>query len=199
MARRAATSGKPAVRNAPKVAKRADKTGRSAGAEARKSIAAAEISLAEAAEITGLTKQWLNRLNRDGYVLKSARGRYLLANVVQGYVRFLKDEDRRTSKSASASRVQDARAAEIEFRIAREKGQLIETAEAIAFVDEALGLLKSEFDGMPARLTRDVEFRRKIETQIDDVFRRAADRAKQAADALASGGGVVDADAEDDA
>jgi hypothetical protein len=40
--------------------------------------------------------------------------------VVQGHIRYQQDENRRASKSASASRVQDARAQQIEMQTARE-------------------------------------------------------------------------------
>lgn len=185
-----------------KSAKNAGKTAVSAPAavaEPRKSVVSAEISLAEAAELLGLTKQWINRLGRDGFVPKTARGRYRLVDVVQGYVRFLKDEERRTSKSASASRVQDARAREIELRTAREEHTLIETDEAIAVCDEIVGAYKSELAGLAARVTRDIDLRNKIETEVDDVCRRVAARFEQRASDLRSSGEVIAPDAEDDA
>ena len=83
---------------------------------------------------------------------------------VQGYIKFLKDEERRWSKSEVASRVQEARASEIEQRTARDGKTLIHRDELFAVVDEILGGLKSDLYGLPARVTRDMEQRRQIET-----------------------------------
>jgi hypothetical protein len=41
-----------------------------------------------------------------------------LVGAVQGYLRYLKGDERRSAKSAADSRVRDARALEIELRIA---------------------------------------------------------------------------------
>lgn len=141
----------------------------------------------------------IRQLTKAGWIRKSGQNSYLLGNVIDGFLAYRDDLSAKAAADTEQSRLAKSRRAEIELRIAREKGQLTETAEAVAFVDEALGTLKSEFDGMPARVTRDLEFRNKIEAEIDDAFRRAAERAKQAADVLASGSGAVDADAEDDA
>jgi hypothetical protein len=146
-----------------------------------------------------LTPQRVNQLVREGWIEKGGRNGYTIVGAVQGYIRFLKDEQRRASKSAALSRVQDARAREIELRTAREEHLLIETAEAIGVVDEIVGGLRSEVAGVPARLTRDVDLRRKIEAELDDVFRRAADRFEQKARDLRSSGEAVAPVAEDDA
>jgi hypothetical protein len=45
------------------------------------------------------------------------------------YIRYLRDEGRRVTKSAAASRAQEARADEIELRVAKERGKLIESDE----------------------------------------------------------------------
>ena len=151
------------------------------------------------ARLLMVTPHWVRRLTNEGWIPRPARNRYRIAESVQGYIRFLRDEQRRASKSASASRVQDARAREIELRTAREENRLIETEEAIGFVDEALGLLKAGMAGVPASVTRDLDLRATIGAALDEQFRRAADHFQQAAAALRSGGTTVAADPEDDA
>jgi hypothetical protein len=151
------------------------------------------------AQLLMITVVRLNQLERAGWIQKVSRGKYSIVAAVQGYIRFLKDEARSQTKSASASRVQDARAREIELRTSREEAKLIETEEAISFVDDVLGGMKPDIYSIPARVTRDLDLRRKITTEIDDAFRRAADRYEQEASALRAGGSFVPPVAEDDA
>lgn len=180
--------GKPAAKAAAKATKAAA-TGSIAGA----------ISLADAAKLVGRSKQWVNTLEREGWVKKEGRGLYRLTELVQGYARYLTEQRKSASKNAAQTRLQEARAAAIEQRTARDEHLLIDTNEAIAVLDEIIGGLRSELDGLPARWTRDVDKRRELEALLNDTFRRAAERLEQKASALRSSGEALDADAEDDA
>lgn len=137
------------------------------------------ISPEVAAALIMCTQDWLNKLVRMGYITRVGRGQYTVPNVVQGYIRFLKDEGRRTSKSAADSRVRDARAEEIELRTMEKRGVLKQQAEeaALALCDHVLGPLRSDVYAIPARVTQDLELRRKIEQALDAALTSAADRA----------------------
>lgn len=78
-----------------------------------------------------------------------------------------------------------ARARQLEIENARRDGQLCELSEAIEFVDDVIGPLKSELQGFAARITRDLELRQKIEIEINGVLARASDRAAAEGAALA--------------
>jgi hypothetical protein len=146
------------------------------------------ITVEVAAKLLMVSTERVRQLAKDGYIQRPAKNTYPLVGVVQGYIRFLKDEERRTSKSASANRVADARAREIELRTAERANELIETDEALAVLDDLLGTCKAEMAGIPARITRDVSLRRKIKTEIDDAFLRASARFEQSASALRTSG-----------
>lgn len=76
------------------------------------------ITLEQAAALLKLTPRRVMQLVKEGWIQKTkARGGYALVAVVHGYIDFLQDEGRRTSKSAAESRVRDRRADEIEIRI----------------------------------------------------------------------------------
>ena len=110
--------------------------------------------------------------------------RYRLLDVVQGYIRFRDDEDRRTNKSAAHSRIQDARSREVELKNAQREGKLIELEDAIETIAEVVGMLRLQFSGLPARVTRDLILRRTIETAVNDILDHIADLAEQEAQAL---------------
>lgn len=156
-----------------------------------------QITLDVAGRLLMVSAEWVRRLINDGYIEKVAPGRVTIVGAVQGYIRYLKDEERKNTKTASASRAQDARAAEIELRIAERKRELIPLEDAIAAIDHVVGRVNDELGGLPARVTRDIEQRRKIETEVDEAKTRIAKSLAEAAGFARTGSGLSDADTQD--
>jgi phage terminase Nu1 subunit (DNA packaging protein) len=77
-----------------------------------------------------------------------------------------------TSHSSGVVRIQDARAQEIELRVAREQHKLIEMEEVGAFLRESIGAFRSELSGLPAACTRDLALRAVIDTQVNNAVDR---------------------------
>ena len=59
--------------------------------------------------------------------------------------------------------------------------------DALTDMAEFAGLVRSELAGLPARLTRIVAERQKVETEIDGVLSRLAQRAAEKAEGLEAG------------
>ena len=53
---------------------------------------ASTITIDVAAKLLMVTPEWVRRRTKDGWIPKTDRGRYRVVDVVQGYIRFLKDE-----------------------------------------------------------------------------------------------------------
>jgi hypothetical protein len=155
------------------------------------------ISLAEASKLIGKAPSWITQLVRDGRIKRAAPGWYRPQDVVQGYIATIVESKKQTNKSVSLAQVQTARASEIELRVARQERKIIKTDEAIAFVDEVLGVLKADFDGAAASITRDPGLRNQIEVKINDILAHAAARYEQKASALRAGGDATEADTGD--
>jgi hypothetical protein len=127
------------------------------------------------------------QLAKAGWITQEGsynRKQYRLLDVVQGYIRFRDDEDRRANKSAAHSRITDARSREVELRNAQREGRLIDLDEVLAFVEALVGMFRLLLSGLPARITRDLQFRRTIETAVNDILERIADLAIERAKAL---------------
>lgn len=144
----------------------------------------ATISTSESAGLLAVSKTYVRKLAADGWISQAAPGRFRLGDVVAGYVKFLKDDARRSSKTASASRAQDARAREIDLRIAREEKELIPLDVATYAIDEFVTTAVREFRNIPARATRDLAVRKKLQTEIDAALTAVADRAAKCAKAF---------------
>lgn len=159
----------------------------------------AVLKSAEAAELLDITPHRLRQLIDSGHIEKAGRNGVRLQAAVQGYLKFLRDDQRRSSKSASASRMQDAKTREIDLRIAEREGRLIDLAEHNDILAEVIGMVRTAFAGVPAAATDDPEVRRRIETSINDALTEAAKRAEQATAELRAGGAATETDDGDDA
>lgn len=157
------------------------------------------IDTAMAAALLKITPRYVRQISSQGWYKPAGRDRWNLIELVQGYIDFLKDEGRRTSKSAAESRVRDARAAEIERRLAREDRTIIMLDEAMAFVDLISGDFLQSIGGLPARITREPRERQRIERICDAERLRLSDLYAERSRSLRTGQSAAHADAEDDA
>ena len=88
--------------------------------------------------------------------MRKARLYYVqLVGAVQGYLKYLKEDERRSTRSAADSRVRDARALEIELRIAERTRDLIPLEDALTDMAELAGLLTQAVPKTAQRGTED--------------------------------------------
>jgi hypothetical protein len=148
---------------------------------ARSSDAAeATASLSEISKLLMLTPQRVRQLVNDGWIVQASRNVYSVAAAVQGYIKFLKDEERRTSKSAATSRLHDVRTREVELRMAREENRLVDIEDVTIAVGEIVGGFRSELAGLQAACTRDLALRRVIEKHLHGAIDRCRKRLEKA-------------------
>jgi hypothetical protein len=149
------------------------------------------LSATATADLCGFTPHWLRQLERQGWFAKVGRNQYDPIEVLKGQVRFLQDDSRRSSKSATASALQEARSREIEQRIAREDGKLIPIEDVHAVVTDILGTFRAELSGVAAAATRDLAVRDTIEGQLNGAIDRCRQRFEQAGADLQAGREVL--------
>lgn len=157
------------------------------------------IPVSQAASLVMLTPERLRQLAAAGYIPRAVKGRYPLVDVVQGYIRFLKDEERRTSKVQAESGLKAARQREVELRIAREEARLVEMEDVEATVSSIFATLRAELSGVPAAVTRDHALRDAIEKAHNAAFARSQGKFREACEALRAGRDPLGADGTDDA
>lgn len=151
------------------------------------------VTLEEAAAASGYSTGWIKRLIAEGYIKRIASGDLRRVDVFKGILAFKNDEDRRAQKVQAESRVKDARAAEIELRLAVRRRELIPFTDAEAGFAALCGMIRETLDGFPARITRDRALRAQIERETDDALRRISERAEAVGEALAAGREVFEA------
>lgn len=146
------------------------------------------VTLDFAARLLKVTAERIRQLQREGYIAKHSPGKVLLVSAIQGYIQFLKDAASKTTKTAADSRVRDARAKEIEMRNAVRLRELIPIEDAAAALDHLVGVVRERMNSIPARVTRDLELRRKIEAEVNAAQAKIAEALAASADVIAKGG-----------
>lgn len=132
------------------------------------------ITTSAAADLLMLSRQRLYQLETAGRIKRVAPDKWCTVDIVKNYIRFLR-ENAGTDNSAANSRLRDARASEIELRVTERLGTLCPIEDFAAFVDLICGAFRTELDGLPARITRDLPMRHTIEREINGVLTRVAD------------------------
>lgn len=151
----------------------------------------------QAGVLLGRSRQWVFNLVKDGWIEKQAKGQYSLVAVIRGAMAYYDDQLKKTSKTAIASRAQEARAEEINLRIAERTRQLIPKDDANLALDLVVGEVNQQFTGLAARITRDVSLRRKIEAELYEAKRKIAEALGSGRELAATGRDPTDPDASD--
>lgn len=130
------------------------------------------ISADQAVALLGKSRVWFFDRVKEGHIQKESRGRYTLVRVVRGVMDYYDAILTKQTKTQAASRVTEARAREVELRIAERERNLIPTEDAIEVVDMIIGAFRQEMDSLPAAYTRNIEDRKKLEALIDAAKNR---------------------------
>lgn len=157
------------------------------------------ISAEMAAKLLMITPRHLRRLVADGWIAKSESDRYTLIGAVQGRIKQLEAKIKEGAASAHLNATNKARAREIELRIAMKERELIRLTEALSIVDALSGMFRATLEGLPARLTRDLDLRREYEQVIRSDLVRLSKLSSETASTLRTGEPDPDPVEEDDA
>lgn len=135
-----------------------------------------ELATDEAGAALKLSGERIRQLTKAGYIRKAARGRYRLGDVIAGYVKFRDDAERRAAPSSERSRLDAARARQVELRVAEAENELV----PIEAVDEAhaeiIGAFRAELSGVAAQATRDLVVRQQVEAALESAIVRCRER-----------------------
>jgi hypothetical protein len=129
------------------------------------------------AQCFGLSLERIRQLAREGWFKALAPGKYDFIEAAGGYIKFLRDQDRRSSKSSADTRIKDAKAKDIEVRTAQRLGRLVPLETFEEMIDTIAGMVRTEFAGLATVVTRDLILRRIIEREVNARLRRIAEQA----------------------
>jgi phage terminase Nu1 subunit (DNA packaging protein) len=133
----------------------------------------------------GVSRERVRQLLAEHVIELLSDGRIDLDRARLAYIQQLRT---RPVRSQAGDKLREARAAEIELRVAERARRLIEIEEAVDAMVAVCGAIRTEMGGVPARVTRDLALRRQIENAINDALGRVADKCDAEAAALHTGG-----------
>lgn len=159
----------------------------------------APITIPKGGELLGKSRQMVEKLIADGWIKRDAAGKLTIRAVVQGYLASRDDSDRRRTQKAIGNRSTEARAIKIELETAVMRGELIPMEDSLADTTELVALFRLGLDSLPARLSRELGERQRIEHECDQMLTGLARAAGEKIAALESGRRDVAAAEEDHA
>ncbi len=121
-------------------------------------------------DLLGFSPRWLNKLVSQGLVERKENGLFDLVEVCLGYIRWLKDDNRRNSKTEVAKLKEAEQVRKLKLENAKLEGELadMETVETVFL--EMFTTLRANIDAVPAGVTRDLAQRAEIQKRIDLAF-----------------------------
>lgn len=152
------------------------------------------ITLETAGQLLGISRKRVSQLVQEGVIRKAGRGTTTISDAVVGYTRYWQAKASHQTKTSADRRVQEARAEEIEQRIAERNRRLVPAEEATAAIDHIIGACAEAFASIPAMISRDVAERNRIEKHVKEAQRGIAKRLLEAARLLREGGKLPDAE-----
>lgn len=141
-----------------------------------------EVGTGDLATVLGVGERQVQKLEKAGVLKKTAHGTWPLPESVQAYVGHrVQSELRRAGRTPANDRMADLKADKLAFQVERESRSLLREAErrTIALIDEIVAPVKPDLMAIPARLTKDISLRRRMENEIEDVFTAASKRMKK--------------------
>ncbi len=121
----------------------------------------------------GFTPQWLAKLEKQGFVERRDSRLFDAGAVCRGYIAWLKDESRRSSKTEIAKQRDAEQLKKLRIENAKALHQLIDMETIEASFAEIFTLLRATLGSVAAGCTRDVALRQKIDELHDHAFERA--------------------------
>ena len=150
------------------------------------------LSTQAVAKLLMLNAERVRQLVQEGYIERVGRNKFALIPAVQGYIAFLKDADRRASKSAAATRLQDIKTqkAALELKVAQK--EFLPREDLLAATDFISASVKNELLGFPSRMTREPDERAALDSEVRNALNRISEKIEGAVRVAGEGGDVFE-------
>jgi hypothetical protein len=157
------------------------------------------LRIEQAAALIRVSVRRVQQLMQEGWIKRDAKGGLSVVAVVHGYLDAKDKEIEQIRLKAADNEVRRAKAREINIRIAEKERELVPRDEAEEFVQLLIGETVSRLQGLPARYTRDVNERRRLDQLTGEIRAEVAGLARKFGASFRAGADLVDTAGEDDA
>ena len=143
-----------------------------------------EVSTTELACVLGITGRRIRQMAEDGQLQKVSKGRFLLADSVQRYVKFLSDgpmdeEDKKLEKTrrVAETTMKASKATIAKLEAEELKGTMHRAEDVAALTEDLVYTIRGALNALPGRLAVDVapaEASEVIRKEVSKVMRELA-------------------------
>jgi hypothetical protein len=126
----------------------------------------------------------LGKLERSGWIKRVSKNQWPLGATVQGYVKCLR-ESRHAHTSDATLKLREAQLRRIEAANEREARNVIRMTDALECVEIFGGAVITELCGLPARISRNLSDRSRIDEEVFNMRTRIAEKMKATAERFA--------------
>jgi len=148
-------------------------------------------SVGAIAKLLMLDERRIQQLVAEGWIPKGDRGQYNLIQSIQGYIKYLKDHGRETSRGTEHARLARAQANKVEMENYRRMGELQVTAQVEETMQGLVVMMKSSHEGIPGRLASEFagisdapKIYIRLQTELRGILDQCADYLEKRATAL---------------
>ena len=159
------------------------------------------VGAAVAARAIGITEARLRQLVNEGKLPREKTAKYNLPKVVAAFIKLKVDDALRRAQvdtQSTADKLRERREQQITQRMDKEARELIPKDDVLADRAFVTGKYLTSLSGMPARLTKNLDERRRVEAIFDQERLRLHDIFEKSRRRLLAGHGPAEADDEDD-
>lgn len=156
------------------------------------------VSQTELSHRLGLTTRWIYDLTKDGIFIQVER-KYDLDASHRAYTEYKLEKATEKRAPSATDNLTKAKEAILARRLAREDRTVIEMDDALESIDIVTGAFIEAISGLPARITRNIDERKRIEAICDGVRSKLDETFGEQREALRTGKPVGSANDEDDA
>lgn len=145
------------------------------------------------AKLLNLDTRRVQQLAAEGWIPQHGRGRYGLVESVHGYIRYLKEHGRETSRGTEHSRLARAQAVKVELSNYKAMGELQVTSQVEETTQGLVVMMKSLHEGLPGRLSSELAgiseppvIYQRLQAELRAVVNSCADYLEKRAEALSA-------------
>jgi phage terminase Nu1 subunit (DNA packaging protein) len=133
-----------------------------------------KLSTAELIALTNFSRPYLNALENADVIRRDGRDQWPIGTI-HAIIQHLRHENRRGRRSEASDRLANIKAEALEVRIKRESAELIPMIEVREVITAICGGIVSRLAGLPARFTRDLNERTRLEIMLNAIRTELAD------------------------
>ena len=139
------------------------------------------VSASELARHLDCSRTYIQKLEAEGVLHRDAGGFDLDASRI-AYLQYLRRERQQSPRSEADAAFQRAKTRMLEIKIAKQERILMNTDEALFWIETLVGLFRSRLHSLPARIGgRDLQERRRIDLICNEILAEIADEANKRA------------------